>query len=73
MREANASRHEREWRIGGAVIVHGNSGGPVLDEHNRVIGIAVKGVEIPGRFDERSDEVSTFVPITALTYLGSPP
>ena len=45
-----------------ADIVKGNSGGPVLDEKNRVIGIAVKGLEIPGKLGQ-NDQLSSFVPI----------
>ena len=50
-------------------IVHGNSGGPVLNAKNEVIGIAVKGQDTPKRFDN-DDELSRFVPIEyALGYL----
>lgn len=52
-------------------IVHGNSGGPVLDKHNRVVGIAVRGVEIPGRFDDQ-DDLSSFVPISQLNHIERP-
>lgn len=48
-----------------ADIVHGNSGGPVLDARNNVVGIAVRGVEVPGRFGQ-NDELSSFVPISLL-------
>jgi RNA-directed DNA polymerase len=51
-------------------IVSGNSGGPVLNERNEVVGIAVKGQGIPKRFTN-DDELSRFVPIDfALRYLG---
>jgi RNA-directed DNA polymerase len=54
-------------------IVHGNSGGPVLNERNEVVGIAVKGQGIPKRF-ENDDELSRFVPIDfALQHLRSGP
>lgn len=46
-----------------ADIVKGNSGGPVLDDKNRVIGVAVKGLDSPGSLGE-NDELSSFVPIT---------
>jgi len=49
-------------------IVKGNSGGPVLDKANRVVGIAVKGLGTPGRFSE-FDELSSFVPVTMLKEL----
>lgn len=50
-------------------IIHGNSGGPVLNDRNEVVGIAVKGQGIPKRFDT-DDELSRFVPIDfALKYL----
>ena len=45
-----------------ADIVKGNSGGPVLDESNRVIGIAVKGLDAPGTVHE-NDQLSSFVPV----------
>ncbi len=46
-------------------IVRGNSGGPVLDRENRVVGVAIKGQGTPGRFSQY-DELSSFVPISAL-------
>jgi len=49
-------------------IVRGNSGGPVLDTSNRVVGVAVKGLDTPGRFS-RQDELSSFVPTTMLKEL----
>jgi RNA-directed DNA polymerase len=50
-------------------IVRGNSGGPVLNDRNEVIGIAVKGQGVPKRF-ANDDEQSRFVPIDfALPYL----
>jgi hypothetical protein len=50
-------------------IVRGNSGGPVLNERNEVVGIAVKGQGIPKVF-RNDDELSRFVPIDfALKYL----
>ena len=41
-------------------IVKGNSGGPVLDSDNKVVGVAVKGAE---------DMVSAVIPIGALNHL----
>jgi len=46
-----------------ADIVKGNSGGPVLDSQNRVIGVAVKGLQIPGALND-DDQLSSFVPIS---------
>jgi len=51
-------------------IVRGNSGGPVLNSNNEVIGIAVKGQGTPKKFSN-DDELSRFVPIDfALKGLG---
>jgi RNA-directed DNA polymerase len=53
-------------------IVRGNSGGPVLNSANEVIGIAVKGQGLPGRAGD-GDALSRFVPIDfALDYLKRP-
>jgi len=49
-------------------IIHGNSGGPVLDSSNHVVGVAVKGQGTPGRFSHE-DELSSFVPTTMLKEL----
>jgi RNA-directed DNA polymerase len=49
-------------------IIKGNSGGPVLDTSNRVVGVAVKGQGTPGRFS-KEDELSSFVPTTMLKEL----
>jgi hypothetical protein len=43
-------------------IVKGNSGGPVLNSLNEVVGIAIKGQGIPKTFGD-DDELSRFVPI----------
>jgi len=47
------------------LIVKGNSGGPIIDDQARTVGIAVKGLGTPGHFSE-FDELSSFVPVTAL-------
>jgi len=57
----------RHWVIGPAIVV-GNSGGPILDDRKRVVGIAVKGQKVPGRFSD-IDELSSFVPVSALQFL----
>jgi RNA-directed DNA polymerase len=49
-----------------ADIVKGNSGGPVLDNGNRVIGIAVKGLDVPGAVHD-DDQLSSFVPFSCLS------
>lgn len=43
-------------------IIRGNSGGPVLNIRNEVVGIAVHGQREPGRFGD-DDAMSQFVPI----------
>ena len=53
-------------------IIQGNSGGPVLDKTNRVVGVAVKGLNTPGRFS-REDELSSFVPINMVKHLAARP
>jgi RNA-directed DNA polymerase len=51
-------------------IIKGNSGGPILNAANEVIGIAVKGQGIPKQFAS-DDDLSRFVPIdVALKSLG---
>src|SRR5690348_9146926 len=51
-------------------VIRGNSGGPVLNAKNEVIGIAVKGQGTPKRFDN-DDELSRVVPIEyALRFLA---
>lgn len=50
-------------------IVKGNSGGPVLNSLNEVIGIAIKGQDTPKKFTN-DDEMSRFIPIDfALEFL----
>jgi RNA-directed DNA polymerase len=51
-----------EHYIVDADIVKGNSGGPVLDSKNRVVGVAVKGLDIPGKLGD-GDQLSSFVPV----------
>lgn len=55
-----------------ADIVVGNSGGPVLNNKNEVIGIAVKGLSTPGIFSQ-FDQLSSFVPIRLLQYMKDVP
>jgi RNA-directed DNA polymerase len=58
-----------EHFIVGSPIVQGNSGGPVLNQNNEVVGIAVRGQGIPGRVGN-DDELSRFVPMdVALPHL----
>jgi RNA-directed DNA polymerase len=52
----------------GPVIVRGNSGGPILDQQNRIVGVAVKGLGTPGRFSAE-DELSSFVPTSMLKHM----
>jgi V8-like Glu-specific endopeptidase len=52
------------------IIVKGNSGGPILDKNNKVVGVAIKGVATPGRFSSE-DELSSFVPTEMLKHLGT--
>jgi S1-C subfamily serine protease len=40
-------------------IITGNSGGPVLDQRNQVVGIALRGQQIPDHFSDK-DELSSF-------------
>jgi S1-C subfamily serine protease len=49
-------------------IIVGNSGGPVLNGMNQVVGVAVKGQGEMGEFTS-SDEVSCFLPIEAVKRL----
>ncbi len=46
-------------------IIKGNSGGPIVDDSARVVGIAVKGRATPGRY-ARLDALSSFIPIERL-------
>lgn len=56
-----------EHYICDAGIVVGNSGAPVLDVENKVIGIAVKGLNIPGKFGD-ADQLSNFLPVDRIHY-----
>lgn len=49
-------------------IIRGNSGGPILDEENRVIGVAIKGQGTPAAFSEH-DALSSFVAIDSLAHM----
>lgn len=49
-------------------IVTGNSGGPVLNQKNEVVGIALKGQEIPAHFSDK-DSLSSFTIAESLKLL----
>lgn len=51
-----------------ADIVVGNSGGPLLNECNEVVGVAVKGLRTPGIFSQ-FDQLSSFVPISLIKHM----
>ncbi|HZU32013.1 MAG TPA: reverse transcriptase domain-containing protein [Candidatus Angelobacter sp.] len=51
-----------------ADIVTGNSGGPILNGKNQIVGIAVKGLQTPGIFSQ-FDQLSSFVPISLRSYM----
>jgi RNA-directed DNA polymerase len=55
-----------------AQIVLGNSGGPVLNQKNQVVGIAVKGLSTPGIFNQFKDQLSSFIPVSLLKYMKEP-
>jgi RNA-directed DNA polymerase len=55
-----------------ADIVVGNSGGPVLNQRNEVVGLAVKGVQTPGVFNQY-DQLSSFVPIGLIRHMKDVP
>jgi RNA-directed DNA polymerase len=46
-------------RIVVGAIIKGNSGGPVLNQHNQIVGIALKGQQIPAHFNDK-DSLSSF-------------
>ena len=47
-------------RIVAGSIIRGNSGGPALNQHNQVVGTALKGQQIPAHFSDK-DALSSFV------------
>jgi RNA-directed DNA polymerase len=51
-------------------ILTGNSGGPVLNQRNEVIGIALKGQQIPAHFGDK-DSLSSFAIVEMLDLLFS--
>ena len=60
----------RERILIDASIIAGNSGGPVLDENNRVIGVAAKGASLASQ--AALIEKHEVIPISALKMLKPP-
>ena len=56
--------------VGGAII-KGNSGGPVLNQKNRLVGVALKGQSIPAHFSDQ-DALSSFAEASQLSLLLQP-
>ncbi|MGE3165584.1 MAG: trypsin-like peptidase domain-containing protein [Planctomycetota bacterium] len=66
------SRHVRHYFQVDAAIYPGNSGGPVVDERGRVIGIASATQTLPGK-DDLADSMGYAIPIGSASKVWPPP
>ncbi len=58
--------HGIRWIVISPAIVAGNSGGPVLDKHNRVIGVAAQGIK-----PDESEDKTDFFGVIPIHYLDA--